>query len=194
MVTTLTIFGATDKRVVTYPLLKVLMHLGRVLIVTDDALYRRFDGEYGTNFEFENSEFIVVPKVDDSVIEMVKQKQGVFEYVVYITTNEVPQSDKVVCVRGINKGLPSLSVQEQLEKIENSQYIEALFTFEKVEDKKALKITPSIKHYEYVTLCEDRKEFLESKDVAFSSLITTFFSEQLGLDKTKIKTVLGKEG
>lgn len=186
----LCIVGATDKRAITYPLIKVLTHLGRTLIVADDGAYRRFDDTYQLNFDFGNSEFYITPKIDEETYNLVDQKAPNFEYILYITTNELPpQADKIVYARGIDKGLAS---EDTLKKIEESEFIEVLVTFDKVQDKKALKITPSIKQYHYLANCEDRKEFLPSSDPAFVSVITTFFEEQLDLPKSTIKTVLSK--
>lgn len=192
MAKTLALLGATDKRAISYPLIKVLMHLGRTLIVTDDGLYRRFDEDYNTNFDFENSEFLIIPKLEDEHKELINQKSKSFEYVLYITTNEIPDNaSKIVYCRGIDKGLASIST---LRQIEDSEFIEVLVTFDKVADKKALKIVPSIKQYKYFSQCEDRKEFLDSADSAFVTLLTTFFEEQLDLPKSTIKSILARKG
>lgn len=186
----LCIVGATDKRAITYPLIKTLMHLGRTLIVSDDGVYRRFDDTYQTNFDFGNSEFLITPKVDEAIMESVSQKEGQFEYIVYITTDEVPpKADKVIYCRGIDKGFAS---QDTLKLIEESEFIEVLVTFDKVQDKKALKIAPTIKQYQYLNRCEDRKEFLPSADTSFVTVVATFFEEQLDLPKNTIKAILTK--
>lgn len=189
MTKNLCLVGATDKRVVAYPLIKALMHLGRTLIVADDGAYRRFDEGYGTNFDFGNSEFIIVPVVNDEVIAEVTEKSSTFEYVLYITTDEIPEGTKAVYIRGIDKGIAS---EDTLKIVEESEFLEVLFTFDKVLDKKALKITPSIKHYQYLARCEDRKEFVAVTDPAFVSLVTTFFEEDLDLPKATIKKILGQ--
>ena len=186
----LCIVGATDKRAITYPLIKTLMHLGRTLIVSDDGVYRRFDETYQTNFDFGNSEFIIVPKVDAELIESINQKEGQFEYVVYITTDEVPpKADKIIYCRGMDKGFAS---QDTMKLIEESEFTEVLITFDKVQDKKALKIAPTIKQYQYLNRCEDRKEFLPTADPSFATVITKFFEEQLDLPKNTLKAILTK--
>lgn len=186
----LCIVGATDKRAITYPLIKTLMHLGRTLIVSDDGVYRRFDDTYQTNFDFGNSEFIITPQVDSTLIDSINQRDAQFEYILYITTNEIPpNTDKVVYCRGIDKGLAS---EDTLKQIEESEFIEVLITFDKIQDKKALKIAPSIKQYQYLNRCEDHKEFLPSTDPAFVTVVASFFEEQLDLPKNTIKAILSK--
>lgn len=183
--------GATDKRVIAYPLIKVLMHLGRTLIVADDGVFRRFDTDYQTRFDYGNSEFIITPKIDDDLIEEVKQRSSQFEYVLFITTNEIPDPiDKVIYVRGINKGF---ATEDVLEKIEESEFSEVLLTFSKVQNKKALKITPSIKQYKYIISCEDAKEFLPSSDTAFVSMLITFFEKELDLPKNTLRKILAQK-
>lgn len=166
------------------------MHLGRTLIVSDDGVYRRFDDTYQTNFDFGNSEFLITPKVDNTFIESLNQRESQFEYILYITTDEVPpNTDKVVYCRGMHKGFAS---EDTLKLIEDSEFIEVLVTFDKVLDKKALKISPSIKQYQYLNRCEDHKEFLPSTDPAFVTVVASFFEEQLDLPKNTIKAILSK--
>lgn len=182
------LLGAVDKRAVSYPLLKCLMFLGKVLVVTDDGVYRRFADEYESRFSFENSEFIVTPVIDEEVQKEVDSISHSYDYVVYITTNEIPSGcDKIIYFRGVEKSIASKGT---LKVLENMEYKEVYITFSKLQDSSALKIEPSKSVMSYVFECEDKKEFVPTKDAGFASMLFTFFEKELDIPKASIKKLL----
>ena len=185
------LIGPVDKRFIAYPLLKVLMHLGKTLVVTDDGVYRRFDEGYGKRFSVGHSDFIVEPVIDSNVLEEVKGISSGYETVLYITTNELPEScDKIVYCRGVDKGLITPDV---LEVLENKEYVQVYITLAKLKDSGVLKIAPGKGLLEYVMACEDRKMFLPTRDTYYVTMISTLFEDKLGVPKSTIKGLLQRE-
>lgn len=189
---TICLIGPVDKRAISYPLIKTLMHLGKTLVVTDDGVYRRFDTEYASRFSFENSDFIVTPVIDRTVQEEVNQIADLYETVLYITTNELPPNcDKVVYCRGVDRAILNLGV---LDALEEKEFIEVYVTFSKLSDNTLLKIEPNKNTLAYIYECEDKKEFLPTKESAYSDMLSKFFESELDIPKNTIKGLLQRKG
>lgn len=187
----LLLIGAVDKRGVSYPVLKVMMTLGRVLVLTDDAMYRRFDEDYGMDFGFENSHFIIQPQITQDFVDSIKHITDMFDYVVYITTNEVIKADKTLYLRGINRAILGNDAMEELEAVEHA---EVFVTYAKLANPKLLKIAPTKSQIEYFNECEDSKEFLATKDLTYVGLLATLFDKELGLPKKALKKIMLRKG
>jgi hypothetical protein len=186
------LIGPVDKRAIAYPLLKCLMFLGKTLIITDDSVYRRFSETYETRFGFAQSEFIVAPVIDKDVIDHVESVSSTFDYVLYITTNELPVGmDKILYCHGIEKGIATSDV---LSVLENIDHTEVYVTFSRVADNTALKIEPSKSIMAYVFECEDRKDFVGTTDGAYSSMLHKFFEKELDVPKATLKGLLQRKG
>ena len=63
------LLGGVDKRAIAYPLIKVLMFMGKTLVVADDGVYRRFSDDYALRFNYQNSDFIISPLIDEGILE-----------------------------------------------------------------------------------------------------------------------------
>ena len=62
--------GPVDKRVIAYPLFKICDVLGKVLVITDDANFRRFSENYSDNeFTVGRSDFVITPDISKAIIE-----------------------------------------------------------------------------------------------------------------------------
>lgn len=186
------LIGPVDKRSIAYPLLKCLMFLGKVLVVSDDGTYRRFSSTYETDFGFGNSEFIITPKVTEEVLEDVKRRSNVYDYLVFITTNElVDGMDKVLYCHGVGKNMASENTLTDLEKVE---FIDVYITLSKTGDPKALKIEPSKGVMSYIFACEESQQFVATKDASYTSMLYKFFDKEMGIPKNSIKGLLQREG
>lgn len=189
---TICLIGPVDKRAIAYPLIKCLTELGRALIITDDSVYRRFSDNYDTEFSYSNSEFRVVTIVDEEVIKEVEQVKTNFEYVLYITTSELPDGcDKVIYAHGVGK---SFLGEDLVSSIENKECREVIITMTPVKDKTIPKITPDKTVMSYIYACEEHKEFLPSKDSGFITMVTTLFEEELEVPKNTIRGLLLRKG
>lgn len=183
--------GPVDKRFVAYPLIKTLIFLGKTLVVTDDGIYRRFSEGYEKRFSFGQSDFIIEPVIDEEVLREVDGISGIYENILYITTNEVPEnSDVIVYCRGIDKGLVTSDV---LETLENREFTEVYITSTKLKEQGVLKITTSKSLIDYVMTCEDRKMFVGTKDTSYTNMLYTLFDDKLGIPRTTIKGLLQRE-
>lgn len=195
------LIGPVDKRPITYPLLKVLSYLGKTLVVADDGNYRRFADNYESEFELGNIDFSITPVVTEEVFKQVNETHEIYDYVVYITNNELPQSEdylnniaKIIHCRGVDKGFISKANAQVLEDLPSEKTLTAYVTYSNVEDKRLLKVTPNKGTLSYVSECEDKKEFVDIKDSMYATLIYTFFEKELHLPKETIAKLLKRKG
>lgn len=90
MIPVLTVAGKVDSRVVVYPLLYMLKNFGRVLVVTDDAAYRRLYHGYEDAGEVSGVGICVSPNLDvDALSEEVSSFAP--DYIVCVTSGRVPE-------------------------------------------------------------------------------------------------------
>lgn len=183
--------GAVDKRGIAYPLLKVLMLTGRTLVITDDAMYRRFDDEYRVDFGFENSHFLIQPVITQELVNRLMPIIANFDNVVYITTTEIIKADKTIYLRGINRAILG---NEPLRQLEEVDHIEVFVTYSRLEDTRALKLEPSKAQLKYFSDCEDNREFLDTKDVTFVALLEALFEKELDMPRKTIKKIMLRKG
>ena len=182
------LIGPVDKRPIAYPLIKCLMYLGRVLVVADESVYRRFSEDLETDYTHNNSEFHISATPN---YKELKERGEAFDYVVYITTNELPEgNDKVIYCRGINKNICTTPVLKVLDDIE---HIEVYLTFSKPTEEKALKVEPSKGVMTYINECEEQMEFVATKDAAYANMLQKFFEKELELPLKAIKGLLGRK-
>lgn len=185
------LLGGVDKRAIAYPLIKVMMYMGKTLIVADDGVYRRFSDTYDTRFNYQNSDFIIAPVITEDIISEVDKVADLYENILYITTNEVPDGcDKVVYGRGKERAICSTGVLNEAEK---TDFIEVYVTYGKVESSTNMKIEPNKAVLSYLSECEDKKEFLGTKDGAFTSLLVTLFDKELNLPKKTVQGLLRRD-
>lgn len=185
------LIGPVDKRAIAYPLIRCGMFLGKVLVVTDDGVYRRFSEDYSSKFSVGNSDFMVVPVIDDKVMKTVESVESLYEFVVYITTNELPQEcDKIVYCRGVDKGILT---QETMKVLEKKEFTEAFVTFSRVAEPTSLKIEPSKGVMSYIFECEDKKEFVPTTDSSHTSMLEKFFEKELGVPKNTIRGLMQRK-
>lgn len=185
------LIGPVDKRIISYPLLKCLMLLGKTLVVTDDGVYRRFHERYESDFDFGHSRFIVTPKIDQCVLEKVRELENQYDYILYITTNELPEAcDRVVYVRGLEKSICS---QDTLDALENIEHAEVLITFDKNANTEAVKITPTMSSLAYVMACEENKEFVDIKDARYASIMFKLFEKELDISEKAIRSIMKRK-
>jgi hypothetical protein len=186
------LIGPVDKRAIAYPLIKCMMFLGKTLVVTDDSVFRRFSESYDLNFGLANAEFIITPVIDKTVLTHVTSVESSFDYILFLTTNELPPDcDKVLYCHGVEKGFCSSGV---LKALENVEYTEVLVTFSKVTDTSVVKIEPSKSVMTYIFECEDKKEFVESADSSYASMVEQFFTKELDVPKKTLSGLMRRKG
>lgn len=182
------IVGGVDKRVVSYPLIKCLGLMGRTLVVTDDAVYRRFDENYGVDFELGQTTFKIMPVVPNNIGDL-GLKEDNYEYVVYITTNELIKSDKVVYCHGVERAMATKDVLDCLENIEHKDIILTMGSV----PKGALAIGYSKEAMNYVCRCEEHREFVHCEGASFTTLMMTLFDDVFQMSKDNMKKLLARK-
>lgn len=177
------LIGPVDKRIIAYPLIKVLDNIGKTLVVTDDANFRRFSDDYGNDFAFGRSEALVVRNVQEIESKEKIPNMSGFDFVVFVTTNElIKDSDLIVYCHGANRSLVTPDVLEELEGIE---YKEVLLSNVKNTDKNVLKVPVVTETIDYVWKCEEAKVFLPSQSKTIAGPAKHLFGDLVKNYKNK---------
>ena len=183
------LIGPVDKRLVAYPLLKAMIMLGKTLVITDDANFRRFSDKYELNFNYAQSDFIILHNISDFKEDMLDQPITVYDFILYITTNELVESDLVVYCHGLNKSIVTEEVKEKLEDIEHK---EIYITTTPIKQKGIIQITVG-KNMSYVWGCEEYRLFMPCSDTSITKVVAHVFTDILD-NKELIKVMGRKEG
>lgn len=182
------LIGGVDKRVIAYPLLKCLGLMGKTLVIADNSVYRRFGENYETDFELGQLGFKVLPVIPKDVTEL-DINVDIYDYVLYITTNEVIVSDKVVYCHGLEKAIASPKV---LNALEGMDIKDITLTMGKVE-KGTLAIGYSKEAMGYICSCEEHKDFVPCTGVSFSTLMVELFDDVFKMSKDNMKKLLARK-
>ena len=78
--------GPVDKRPVAYPLFKLCDTLGKTLVITDDANFRRFSDDYVNEFTLGRSDFMIVNDISQELLNSLDMKLNSYDYVLFINT------------------------------------------------------------------------------------------------------------
>lgn len=184
------LIGPVDKRLVAYPLLKALDLVGKCLVITDDANFRRFADDYSLNFNYGNSDFIIIheiEKFDES--KDLDQPISVYDYVLYITTNTIVESDLIVYCHGLNK---SFLTDEVYSKLQEMEHKEIYITPSKIKLNDIIQIRVG-KNMDYVWACEENREFISCTDSTLTKVISSVFAEGLGMSKDELVQYMARK-
>lgn len=192
--------GPVDKRVITYPLMKVLELSGKVLVITDDSCFRRFDDLLGTDFSLGQAHFIIRPKVSAETPTEEGFREEDFDYVVYITTNElIKDCDSLVYCHGVNRSLLS---DDNLDFLEENPHSEVLISPNKILEKdfenkksKVIKVDILKDMLHYVFSCEENRTFMyQTKPGSLiPNILANVFSDTLGIPASSIAKILERK-
>lgn len=95
------LLGYTDKRLITYPLLKILQALGETIVITDNRHFLRMVGD---NEHLLNIRIVVTSDTPDEVWEEIGQEPDDFDYIVYDIRETFPSDvDLYFHIRGSEK-------------------------------------------------------------------------------------------
>ena len=81
--------GPVDKRAIAYPLFKMCDTMGKTLVVTDDANFRRFSDDYSNEFTLGRSDFVITNDISQAIIGDLGVKLNTYDYVIFINTNDL---------------------------------------------------------------------------------------------------------
>lgn len=185
------LIGPIDKRVVAYPLIKVAEMVGKLLIITDDANFRRFGDNFEREFNRGNSAYVIVNDIDEYIAINKDQKVSNYDFIIYITTNSlINGSDKVVYCHGLSK---TVLPEETLSVLEEVKHSEVLISQGKVVDKNVILVGVDKLTMGYVWSCEESKSFVSLKDVNLSKITAHLFSDYIGVGKEEFTKLLMRE-
>lgn len=181
------LIGPVDKRVVAYPLFKVCDLMGKVLVITDDANFRRFSDEYQNRFTLGRSDFIVLNDIKSTVIEDLDVRVNNYDYLIIISTNTLIEGNDLLIYCHGNSQL--ICSDDVLDNILEQEYQDVIISTSKpsakkddTEEKKSQFIGIDGKTMSYVWLCEENKNFQPCKIQSLSQINAFLFAQVLGLN------------
>lgn len=184
------LIGPVDKRCIAYPLFKICDVLGKVLVITDDANFRRFSEDYSNEFTLGRSDFIITSDILKTVMEELAVKIANYDFIIYITTNtHLEGNDCVVYCHGLNQ---AICTEDVLSVLESVDHLEVLISTNKSNEKTTF-LPMDSKTLGYVWNCEENKYFLPCKQPELVKLNAYLFSQVLGISKEEFAKLIVKE-
>lgn len=191
----LAVFGYSDKRSLTYPLMRVLSFMGNVKVITDDYTILRFSENGEKEFKVNQIDFEVKRELSKADYEK-DYDTTLYEYVLFISKDNVPYEgiklDKVILVRGIERPYVELEKLELMELTLDDKFIQVYMTNMKV-PKGSINIAPSEKMVKYLTECEEKRWFVKMNESQQVATLKELFGKELKLDKSALIKLLKRE-
>ena len=189
------LIGPVDKRPIAYPLFKLCDTMGKTLVVTDDANFRRFADNYETEFTLGRSDFYILHNASREAMEEKGVKLTSYDYVIFITTNTlVNENDCVVYCHGNSQMVCSEDVLDIMETVEHTNIT---ITTQKPKKEKGVEseifLSADSKTFAYIWECEESKFFVGCKHPDLAKLCTHLFAGVLGVSGEEIPKILVKE-
>ena len=189
------LIGPVDKRVLAYPLLKILDLTGKTLVVTDDSNFRKFSDNYSMSYSIGRADVRIVNNINSDDFDIksldLSVKLDEYDYILYITTNElISGCDSVVYCHSLNKAMCTEDVLSVLEGVEHK---DVTITTGVIKEKGILSITLDKNSLKYIWCCEETKLLCECKDANICKSVAYLFSEVLGVSKDSLIKTLGRK-
>ena len=191
------LLGPVDKRAIAYPLFKVCDLVGKTLVVTDDANFRRFGENFEREFTLGRSDFVIVNDVSKAILEDLGVRLGTYDYVIFITTNElIDSNDCLVYCHGNNEMICDETNLDYLEAIE---HLDVTISTQKPKKEKGEKsagayLAVDSKSFAYIWECEESKMFVPCKHPELTKLSAYLFASVIGISPDEYaKTIVREE-
>ncbi len=186
------IVGPIDKRVVVYPLIKVADLVGKLLVVTDDANFRRFGDDFEKEFNRGNSDFLILNDIDDDeILENKGFRVANYDFIIYITTKSlIKDCDKYVYCHGMSKTVLPEKTLFELDKVEHT---EVYITQSVLKEKGIIKVGVDKVTMGYVWGCEESRSFVPLKDSNMAKISSFLFADYIGVSQDEYKKLLLRE-
>jgi hypothetical protein len=186
----LLITGKMDKKMLVYPLLRVLSIEGDVLFITDDISFNRlFDGTQSGKYH--NITLYVgstLPEIRE--FELYKNVLVVSEK---INPEEFKKYDVALIVYGPDYSFYGQDLNELMEEMNsqnNSGHVKAVLqSFYPVKATGNMMIRKP-EHYFYISKVEEMKELLPCKDSYVEKILTNTFSDSLNIKPKQFANLL----
>lgn len=177
------LLGPVDKRAIAYPLFKVCDIMGKTLVVTDDSNFRRFGENFEREFTVGRSDFVIVNDVSKAILEELGVRLSNYDYVIFITTNElIDSNDCLVYCHGNDNLVCSDTNLDYLDAIE---HIDVTISIQKPKKEKGEKagayLSVDTKSFAYVWECEESKMFVPCKHPELTKLSAFLFASVLSI-------------
>lgn len=180
--------GPVDKRAVAYPLFKMCDIMGKTLVVTDDANFRRFSEDYSNEFTLGRSDFVITNDISQAVISDLGMKLNTYDYVIFINTNDlIDNNDCLVYCHGLSNLVCGDETVDYLDALEHFDVIISTHkpAKSKKEDKSSEKneifLSVDAKSFGYVWDCEEAKMFVPCKNADLTKLSNHLFGNLFGI-------------
>ena len=184
------LIGPIDKRPIAYPLFKLCDTLGKTLVVTDDANFRRFADNYENEFTLGRSDFIVSNDIKETILSDLGVKLNGYDFIIYITTNILIENNDCTIYCHGNSNM--ICTDDTLNCLDNIEYSEVVISTQKVV-KNSTFLSADSKVFSYVWDCEENKRFMPCKSTELVKLCSQLFSNTLGFSNDEISKIIVKE-
>lgn len=192
-------FGPVDKRVLVYPLIKLLDLLGKTLVVTDDANFRKFGDSFELEFTHSRIDMFIMPVVTEEAMLEKGIVESNYDNALYITTTEiVSECDSYIYCHGLNKSMCSEEIVDGIDEIPCTEVIITPFKIPQSKEPSTQK-TPTLKldvgkeTLNYVFYCEENKAFMPAKSIAVQNTLAKACEASLGLTAENIGKMMARE-
>lgn len=193
----LAIVGKADKRILAYPLMKTLALMGRTVVLSDDAAYRRLYSGMGDRGVIDDVEIRIVKEFPDGLPgDFVNvAEDGGYDYALYLTEGYIPPDAKrVVALCSPSHTFLGSSLEGL---VEDSDYIFASLTvIEKPKGYWNVPVTQILwkpEFIQYVCETEERRRLAPLKDKAVSLFLCRTFADSLHMDPAKMSKVMKRK-
>lgn len=192
------ICGGVDKRAIVYPLLKIMLQKGKVILLTEDSNIKRLS-ETKDKLVFERGTLTVVmkPQITEEDIENWETKLYL-DYMVIVTEEELKGVDKRIRVKGYTERLIEEEISFDLDAKEDKtkEQEEVTLIPKRVKAKKGEEKDTSIECIldrsllEYIWHVEEKGDLLPCKHKGVQKVLVELLKEEA----SEIKEMLRKEG
>lgn len=195
----LAIAGKADKRILAYPLVKTLALMGKTLVATDDAAYRRLYSGTGDKGMINDVEIRIVKDFSGDSMEglLEEAEEGGFDYALYLTECHVPQDAvRTVALCSPAHTFLGSSLEELVEYQECDYVFASLTVIEKPKGYWKQPVTQILwkpEYLQYVCEVEERRCLMPLKDKTVVPFLCRAFADSLHIDQAKMAKVMKRK-
>lgn len=178
--------GASDKRLLVYPLARALNFSGNVAVITDDAAYSRLLRGTVADGTVDRVDIITTRVFNEGLLKQLPEFGVSHDYVLIVSNHVIPTNlDYLVYCRGVDRSICPIEETAEIELIEHNEIILTANPLSKEEAKK-----PNIVYggalLKYVYECEEMKSLLPLTDKATLKTLSTYLSAASAIEATKL--------
>lgn len=185
------LLGPVDKRAIAYPLFKICDTMGKVLVITDDANFRRFADNYELEFTVGRSDFVITNDITKAFIEDLGSRLSNYDFVLIIATNLLLEgNDCLVYCHGKSQ---MVCDEKTLDCLEEMEFSDVTISAQKPKAKGETFLSIEAKGMKYIWDCEENKRFIPCKHPDLVRLNSYLFAQILGVSKEEYANIVAKD-